>query len=124
MQQRRRHPGTAHTKQERPSTLGAVRADCSGKAMSMATLKNSLLGVALGTALLLLVPAVAMQISSEVSWGPGDFLAAAVLLFASGSIAVLGLRQVSGEGRRLALVLALAFGLAVVWAELAVGLFS
>ncbi len=92
--------------------------------MSMATLKNSLLGVALGTALLLLVPAVAMQISSEVSWGPGDFLAAGVLLFASGSIAVLGLRQVSGVGRRLALVLALAFGLAVVWAELAVGLFS
>jgi hypothetical protein len=92
--------------------------------MSPATLPTRLRAVALATAVLLLVPAVAMQFSSEVSWGPGDFVAAGVLLCGAGSLAVLGLERVRGGGRRAALVLVIACGLALVWAELAVGLFS
>lgn len=92
--------------------------------MAAITLRKSLLGVALATALLLLMPAVAMQFTSEVSWGPGDFVVAAVLLFGAGSIAVLGLRHVTGTGCRAALMFGIAFALALVWAELAVGLFS
>ncbi len=91
--------------------------------MSTTRLRNPLLGVALAT-VLLLVPAVAMRFTSEVSWGPGDFLAAGILLFGAGSLAVLGLRVVRGRGRRMALVLAIALCLALVWAELAVGLFD
>lgn len=92
--------------------------------MTKATLRKSLLGVAAATALLLLVPAVAMQLNPEVSWGPGDFLAAGALLFGAGALAVVGLHHVQGAGRRAALIAGLAFVLAVVWAELAVGLFT
>jgi hypothetical protein len=87
-------------------------------------MRRPLLGVALITALLLLVPAVAMQFTREVAWGPGDFLVAGVLLFGAGAVAVLGVRQVRSTGQRVAVVLAVAFGLALVWAELAVGLFN
>jgi peptidoglycan/LPS O-acetylase OafA/YrhL len=92
--------------------------------MSTASLRKPILGVALATALLLLIPAVAMQFTSEVSWGPGDFVLAAVLLFGAGALAVFGLAHVKGAGRRAALIVCIAFGLALVWAELAVGLFS
>jgi hypothetical protein len=51
-------------------------------------------------------------------------VAAGVLLCGAGSLAVLGLERVRGGGRRAALVLVIASGLALVWAELAVGLFS
>lgn len=86
--------------------------------------EKPLLAVALATAMLLLVPAVAMQFTSEVSWGPGDFVVAGVLLFGAGTATVVGFRHVRGTGRRAALAFAIAFGLALVWAELAVGLFA
>jgi len=92
--------------------------------MSTSTLQKPLLGVALATALLLLLPAVAMQFTSEVAWGPGDFVVAGVLLFGAGALMVLGLRHVTGIGRQAVLVLGVALGLALVWAELAVGLFT
>ena len=92
--------------------------------MSASKLRSRLLGVALATALLLLVPAIAMQFTSEVAWGPGDFVVAAVLLFGAGALAVLALSRVQGRVRRAAVVGAIAGGLALVWAELAVGLFS
>jgi hypothetical protein len=92
--------------------------------MSTSKLRRPLLGVALATALLLLVPAIAMQFTSEVAWGPGDFVVAAVLLFGAGALAVLALSHVQGAVRRAAVIGAIAVGLAVVWAELAVGLFS
>ena len=91
--------------------------------MSTATLRKPLLAVALATALLLLVPAIAMQFTSEVAWGPGDFVVAAVLLFGAGVTTILGLRQLRGTGPRAAFIFAVGFCLALVWAELAVGLF-
>lgn len=92
--------------------------------MSATNLRKPLRGVALATALLLLLPAVAMQFTSEVSWGPGDFLVAGVLLFGAGALTILGLRHVTGIGHRTTLVAGVALGLALVWAELAVGLFT
>jgi hypothetical protein len=73
---------------------------------------------------LLLVPALAMQFTPDVSWGPGDFLLAGLLLFGAGSLTGLGLRHVTAVGPRIALVLGIALGLGLVWAELAVGLFA
>ena len=92
--------------------------------MSAATFQKPLLSIAVATALLLLIPAVAMQYTNEVSWGPGDFVVAGILLFGAGTITVLGLRHVADGFRRAALICAVAFGLALVWAELAVGLFA
>jgi hypothetical protein len=92
--------------------------------MPRSTLQRPLLGVALATVLLLLVPAVAMQFTAEVSWGAGDFVVAAVLLFGAGAAMVVANRHVRGTARRAAVTVAIATGLALVWAELAVGLFD
>ncbi len=92
--------------------------------MSKAGIMKSMLRVGLVTLLLLLVPALAMQFTSEVNWGPGDFVAGGVLLFGAGATTVLGLEQLSGTTPRVVLVAGVALGLAIVWAELAVGLFT
>lgn len=92
--------------------------------MHTSSLRKPLRFVALATALLLLAAAVAMQFTSEMSWGPGDFLVAGLLLFGAGAMAVLGLRQVSSTGPRVAVVLGVVCGLGLIWAELAVGLFD
>lgn len=84
---------------------------------------RSLRAVALATGLLLLVPAIAMQFTDEVAWGPGDFVVAAVLLFAAGAAIVLARRRIARPAPRMAAVAAIALGAAVVGAELAVGLF-
>lgn len=91
--------------------------------MSISKLQKPILGVAIISALLLLAPALAMQFTPEVSWGPGDFVVAAVLLFGAGALAVLGLSHFKGNGAKVAFVIAIAFSVAVVWAELAIGLF-
>lgn len=72
-------------------------------------------------AALLLAPAIAMQFTADVNWGPGDFLAAALLLGVTGvslEIAVaLPRRQWRSRGAALAVAV-----LMLVWLELAVGI--
>jgi hypothetical protein len=80
--------------------------------------------VACVTGLLLLIPLAAMQFTAEVRWGPEDFILAAGLLFGTGAGIVLVLRYVKRTAHRVALIGLLAFALALVWAELAVGLFT
>ena len=87
-------------------------------------MRRSMLTVAGITGVLLLAPLVAMQFTDEVSWGPGDFLVAGLLLFGAGTTMVLGVRQMKTTGGRVAVVACIAAGLVVVWAELAVGLFT
>lgn len=91
--------------------------------MKLSSLQKDLLGVGAATGLLLLVPAVAMRFSSEVSWGAGDFAAAAVLLFLAGAAALLGARRLHKRGQRFGFVAMVTIVLLVIWAELAVGLF-
>lgn len=91
--------------------------------MSDSSVPRATAWVAALTATLLLVPLVAMQFSGEVNWAPGDFVAAGMLLFGAGMAYVLATRR-SRTTRHKVVVGALVFaGLAVVWAELAVGLF-
>jgi len=90
--------------------------------MNQRLLQPSLLGVVAVTSALLLVPAIAMQFSSEVAWGPGDFAAAALLLLAAGTAIVLS-RTIKRPASRMVMMSAVVAGVAIVWAELAVGLF-
>ena len=90
----------------------------------MSRLKKRLIVVAFATALPLAVPAIGMQFTSEVAWGPGDFLVAGMLLLGAGALVVLGLEHIIGSGRRVAWIAAVLLALALTWAELAVGLFS
>lgn len=92
--------------------------------MTAPSLSRSAARVATLTALLLLVPLVAMRFTAEVAWAPGDFVAAAGLLFGAGMAGVLAARRARTTRQKVvAGVLVLAV-LATVWAELAVGLFD
>ena len=72
----------------------------------------------------LLVPAIAMQFSQEVAWGPGDFLVMGILLGAVGSGIEAAVR-LSNEARvRLTVIATILTAFLLVWAELAVGLFD
>ena len=83
-----------------------------------------LTGILLTVALLLLIPFIAMQFTSEVKWSPPDFLVAAVLLAGTGLLCELVLRKVAKTGYRIALCAALLTALLLVWLELAVGIFG
>ncbi len=74
--------------------------------------------------LLLATPLVAMQLTGEVNWGPGDFLAFAAMLAALGLL-LEGAARIGKTTRRRALLMGGAvLVFLLVWAELAVGLFD
>lgn len=88
------------------------------------TLARTATVTAVVTALLLMVPLVAMRFTSEVNWGIGDFIAAAALLFAAGMTYGVAARHARGRAHKLAIAMLVLAALGVVWAELAVGLFD
>jgi hypothetical protein len=73
---------------------------------------------------LLLVPLIAMQLSTEVDWSTGDFLLAALLLFGTGTAIEIAFRKVAGTRKRLFAIGLILFLLLLIWAELAVGVFG
>lgn len=79
-------------------------------------------GIAAITILLLLIPLVAMQFTSEVNWGIVDFLIAGLLIFGAGSTFVLITRSSANLVYRAGFGLAIAATLLLVWANLSVGL--
>ncbi len=91
--------------------------------MTSDSLRKPALILAIATAALLLVPAVAMRYTREVSWGPGDFVVAAVLLYGAGFTAVLLARRLERRTTRVLAVGGVVLALALVWVELAVGIF-
>ena len=75
-------------------------------------------------AAILLVPALAMQFTGEVSWGPGDFVVMGGLLVLL-CLAVEGVARLDARFyTKVAGALALVMVFVTVWAELAVGLFD
>jgi hypothetical protein len=89
---------------------------------SAMTLTRSIFRLALVTASILLIPLVAMQFTAEVNWTPSDFVVAGVLLFGAGLLFTLLARMGNNRPYRLAVAVAVAAGLMLVWANLAVGL--
>lgn len=88
------------------------------------TQNKRLAGIIFTAALLLLVPLVAMQFTSEVKWSFFDFLVAGFLLFGTGLLLELILRKVKTIRQRIILCVVLFIALALIWAELAVGIFG
>ena len=87
-------------------------------------MQNKIFGwVALITGLILSIPLIAMQFTSEVNWNLSDFIVMGALLFGAGSIFVLVARVTPRKYRAL---IGVGFLLAVLylWAELAVGIFT
>lgn len=75
----------------------------------------------IATAILLLLPLIAMQFTDEVVWGPEDFLVAGVLLAGTGLLLELMLSRATTTAYRLAAGLGLGSALFLVWVNLAVG---
>lgn len=73
---------------------------------------------------LLILPAIAMLFTAEVSWGAEDFAAAAVLLGGTGFALELAARLLVDPGKRAFAALVIVAALLLVWAELAVGIFD
>ncbi|SFQ58126.1 hypothetical protein [Hymenobacter arizonensis] len=86
------------------------------------TLTRSISFVALGTALLLLIPLTAKLFLAEMAWSVGDFVAAGIMLFGSGLMFVLIARMSDNTWYRLGTAVGVGAGLMLVWANLAVGL--
>jgi hypothetical protein len=92
-------------------------------APSRQTIARSMLPFAAGTAILLMVPAVSMQFTNEVNWGPEDFLAAAAMLLGASFAYVIAARVLHTRRQRLMAGAGVMMVLLTVWAELAVGIF-
>lgn len=90
---------------------------------TIATMKKDITQVALGTALLLCIPLVAMQITNEVNWDLSDFIVMGTLLFAAG-LALKSAMQVYSTTKRILVVTAIVLAFFYIWAELAVGIFN
>ena len=82
------------------------------------------MAIVLAVPLLLMIPLIAMQFTSEVNWTLSDFVVMGILLLGTGLVCELVMRKVKATNRRVVLIgvtLALLF---LVWAELAVGIFG
>ncbi|GGD40157.1 hypothetical protein [Muriicola marianensis] len=78
----------------------------------------------LGTLLLLCIPLIAMQFSSEVDWNAFDFLVAGILLASTAFVCDLVWRNISNDTYRIVLLIAALVFFFLIWAELAVGIFG
>ncbi len=83
-------------------------------------MRKAIVRVALVTAALLLVPLVAMQLTEEVSWDPGDFVVAGALMSGAGLAYELLAQKANGAAHRAAVGVAIGAVLVLVWANLAV----
>lgn len=90
----------------------------------MKTQDKRLLGIIIFVSLLLIVPLIAMQFTSEVSWTIFDFLIAGILLFGTGFILEFIIRKVKTKRNRILIGTFVLILLLLVWLELAVGIFG
>ena len=89
----------------------------------MLTLKRSFVILGL-VGLILLVPLLSMLVTPQVVWGPADFLVAGTLLACTGFLVDLVLRKSKTSRGRFWLTAGIFLVFALVWIELAVGLFG
>ena len=89
------------------------------------TIQNkTIIHIALGTGLILLIPLLAMQFTDEVVWDLTDFIVAGVLLFSAGLAYELIAKKMSTTAYRVAVAIAIVIVFFLIWAELAVGIFG
>lgn len=85
-------------------------------------IRRQIIYVALGTLLILMIPLIAMQFTSEVNWTAFDFVAMGVMLFSAGLAYVLISKMRDNLAYRMGVGVAVVTGFVLVWMNLAVGL--
>lgn len=83
-----------------------------------------LTGIIVTVAILLSIPLIAMQFTNEVNWDLTDFIVAGVLLLGTGLLCEFVMRKVTKTTHRIALCGIILLLLALIWIELAVGIFG
>jgi hypothetical protein len=86
----------------------------------MKTKSIAIVGVV--TALILSVPLIAMQFTTEVNWSPSDFIIMGILVFSTGLLIDLSWRKLGKY--KVVSILVVLFLFLWLWAELAVGVFT
>ena len=87
------------------------------------TKKNLLITLLISLGILL-IPFIAMQVTSEVNWQLMDFIIGFVLAFGAGVSVNLVWAKIAKRNHRILLLLIVFFVFALIWAELAVGVFG
>jgi predicted membrane channel-forming protein YqfA (hemolysin III family) len=85
---------------------------------------NRIQKILLGTIILLLIPFIAMQFTSEVKWTALDFIVAGILLLSVGFVIDFALRKFKTSKYRVAIIIGIIMTFFLIWLELAVGLFG
>lgn len=80
--------------------------------------------IVIGTALVLMVPLVAMQFTTEVDWDIADFVVIGTLLIGTGFLYELIARNMSNATHRAVIAIVLVLAMLLIWADLAVGIFN
>lgn len=83
---------------------------------------RAILGVAIATVVILSIPLVAMQFTSEVNWSLSDFVIMGAILFGTGTALVALLRQSTHLAYKIGVAVGLGTTFFMIWANLAVGL--
>ncbi len=76
------------------------------------------------TAILLLIPLIAMQFSEEVDWNLFDFIVMGFLLFMTGTFIEYTACKINNKNNRVIAVMIIMGVFLLIWAELAVGIFG
>jgi hypothetical protein len=92
--------------------------------IQMLTENKRLAGFFLIGILVLLMPLIAMQFSTNVNWDVFDFIIAGTLLFGTSLLLELVLRKINKKHYRVILFLIIISLLILTWIELAVGIFG
>ena len=85
------------------------------------SITRSIVYIGLATALILMIPLIAMQFSNDVDWNWLDFTIIGALLFGAGLTYELLARK---TGNRVVVGIAVAAIVFLIWAELSVGIFG
>lgn len=80
--------------------------------------------LAFAVGLILMIPLIAMQFSDEVRWNRPDFVVAGALLFGASLVFLFAMGRIRNSRQRLIAGAAIFLGIAWLWVELAVGLFT
>ena len=90
----------------------------------MITQNKRLTGIVLTVVILLLIPLIAMQFTSELDWKLPDFVIMGILLLGTGLLCEFVMRKVKWIENRVLIIGAILVVLFLIWAELAVGIFG
>ena len=83
-----------------------------------------IIAILLTAAALLSMPLIAMQFTTDVDWTASDFIIMGILLLGTGLLCEFVLRKFKKTSQRIIICGAVLLAFALIWAELAVGIFG